>query len=576
MMHLALSYIPILTWAKDYNRHILASDLIAAVIVTIMLIPQSLAYALLAGLPPEVGLYATILPLIVYAVFGSSRTLSVGPVAIASLMTAASLSDIAQQGSHDYLAAAITLAMLSGIFLLMLGVLKLGLLTNFLSHPVVSGFITASAILIAFSQFKYILGVNAEGGDAITLITSLLSSLQQINIPTIIIGLGVLLFLFSVKNSGTSFLMMFGLSKRTSQLTTKAAPVIGVLATILIVSYMSLHEQGVAIVGQIPSGLPRLAIPQFSIALIEQLAMPAIFISIIGYVESISVGKTLAAKRREKTDANQELIGLGAANIASAISGGFPVTGGFSRSVVNFDAGAVTQAASIYTAIGIAIASMLLTPVLFYLPKATLAATIIIAVVSLIDFSIVKKTWSYSKSDCFAVIITIVVTLLFGVEAGVICGVLVSIFLHLYRTTTPHIAEVGLIEGTQFFKNVRRFHVITDPHILSLRIDESLFFGNASYMEDKIYHYLFNDDQIGHVIIICSAVNEIDFSALETLKNINERLIEQGVILHLSEVKGPVLDALTNVDFIESLSGNVYVSQFEAFNDNTNSKIEYK
>jgi len=562
-----LSYLPILAWAKQYDRKALANDSVAAVIVTIMLIPQSLAYALLAGLPAEVGLYATILPLITYAVFGTSRTLSVGPVAIASLMTAAALNQIGQQGDADYLAAAIMLAMLSGFFLVILGILKLGFLANFLSHPVISGFITASAILIALSQMKHILGVDAQGENALSLLHSLYSSIDHINLQTAALGVSVLAFLYWVKIGGTQCLRRLGLRERTAQLSTKAAPVIGVLATIAIVYGLSMDQQGVAIVGQIPSGLPRLRIPEFSATLFEQLLAPAIFISIIGYVESVSVGKTLAAKRREKIDSNQELIGLGAANIASAVSGGFPVTGGFSRSVVNFDAGAVTQAASIYTAIGIAVASLILTPILFFLPKATLAATIIIAIGALIDFSVLKHTWDYSKGDFIAVISTIIMTLSWGVEVGVISGILISLGLHLYRTSTPHIAEVGLIEGTEYFKNVQRFHVITDPHSVSLRVDESLFFANAGFLEDKIYGYLFDNDHIAHVILMCSAVNEIDFSALETLEKINERLIDQGVKLHLSEVKGPVLDALNRVDFIDKLSGNVYISQFEAFSD---------
>ncbi|MEH6557040.1 MAG: sulfate permease [Oceanicoccus sp.] len=567
------NYLPILVWSKHYSRDALASDSVAAIIVTIMLIPQSLAYALLAGLPPEVGLYATILPLITYAVFGTSRTLSVGPVAIASLMTAAALSQVAEQGSADYLAAAIMLAMLSGLFLLLLGIMKLGFLANFLSHPVISGFITASAILIALSQMKHLLGVDAQGDNAISQLQSLYSSYGQVNMQTVVVGVSVLVFLYWAKVSGSHFLNRIGLGERTAQLATKAAPVIGVLATIGIVFGLSLDQQGVAIVGQIPSGLPSLRIPEFTTPMFEQLLAPAIFISIIGYVESVSVGKTLAAKRREKIDSNQELIGLGAANVAAAISGGFPVTGGFSRSVVNFDAGAVTQAASIYTAIGIAIASLVLTPILYFLPKATLAATIIIAIGALIDFSVLKHTWNYSKGDFLAVISTIIMTLLLGVESGVICGIIISLGLHLYRTSTPHIAEVGLVEGTEYFKNVKRFHVITDPHILSLRVDESLFFANASYLEDEIYSYLFNDDHIGHVILICSAVNEIDFSALETLKNINERLTDQGVNLHLSEVKGPVLDALNRVDFIDHLSGKVYISQFEAFTNISSMKL---
>jgi SulP family sulfate permease len=301
--------------------------------------------------------------------------------------------------------------------------------------------------------------------------------------------------------------------------------------------------------------------------MIDQLYLHAIMISIIGYVESVSVGKTLAAKRRQRIDVNQELIGLGAANVASAVSGAFPVTGGFSRSVVNFDAGAVTQMASIFCALGIAFVSMLFTPALHYLPKATLAATIIVAVLSLIDLETLTKTWRFSKSDFAGVFMTIAVTLLFGVETGVACGVLTSIALHLLRTSMPHIAEVGLIEGTEYFRDIRRYLVTTVPEILSLRMDESLFFANVHHLESRIYDAVFQKDKIAHVILQCSALSEIDASALEVLEAINVQLAEQGVQLHLSEVKGPVMDTLERAGFFPHLSGRVFLTQFEAFND---------
>jgi SulP family sulfate permease len=306
-------------------------------------------------------------------------------------------------------------------------------------------------------------------------------------------------------------------------------------------------------------------LPDFSIALIEALWLPALLISIIGYVESVSVGRTLGGKRQERIDADQELIGLGAANVASAISGGLPVTGGFSRSVVNFDAGAVTQAASLMTAAFIGVVSLFLTPLLYSLPKATLAATIIVAVIALVDFSVIKKTWRVSKGDTAAVLVTMFITLGFGVEAGVSCGILVSIGLHLYRTSKPHIAEVGLIEGTEHFRNVRRYQVESYPQILTLRVDESLFFANASYLEERIYSAAFDNGEIAHVILMCTAINEIDYTALETLEAINLRLKQQGITLNLSEVKGPVMDMLNRTDFFAHLSGEVYLSQFEAF-----------
>ena len=557
--------LPAAAWLRDYNTSTFKADMVAGVVVTMMLIPQSLAYALLAGLPAETGLYASIFPLIAYAVFGSSRALSVGPVAVVSLMTMVALSKIVEQGSVDYISAATALALLTGGFLLLMGTFKLGFIANFLSHTVVSGFITASGILIALSQLRHIVGISAHGDTAPEILRTLAVNMTTINGTTAAIGLLVLVFLFWARSGVAPLLTQRGLTQNNAALIAKAAPVIGVVTTIFCVWYWRLDLQGVAIVGTIPTGLPRIAMPQISFALIEQLWLPALSIAIIGYVESVSVGKTLAAKKRTNIDTNQELFGLGAANVASAISGGFPVTGGLSRSVVNYDAGAVTQAASIYAAIGIAFASLYLTPALYFLPKATLAATIIVAVLSIVDLAIVRKTWTFSASDFRALMITILGTLLFGVEAGVLCGVLLSIGLYLYRTSIPHIAEVGLVEGTQHFRNIQRYRVTTNVHVLNLRVDESLFFANASFLETLIYNRIYANDKIAHVVLMCSAINEIDYSALEVLEMINERLRDQGICLHLSEVKGPVMDTLRYSGLTEMLSGNIYLTQFDAF-----------
>jgi SulP family sulfate permease len=355
-------YLPILASLKGYDRGLLARDLIAALVVTIMLIPQSLAYALLAGVPPQVGLYASMLPLLAYALFGTSRTLSVGPVAIASLMTAVALKDVAEQGTSDYLTAAIVLALLSGILLMAMGALRLGVLANLLSHSVVSGFITASAVIIALSQMKHILGVSAHGDTLLELVPSLLEALPQTGMLTLGIGVAVILFLLFARRQLARLLVRLGVSAHVAGLLAKAAPVLSVIATILVVYLLRLDLQGVAVVGEVPQGLPVPGLPVVSLALVGQLLVPALVISIIGYVESISVGKTLAARHRQRIDSDQELIGLGAANVASAVSGGFPVTGGFSRSVVNYDAGAATQLAGVMTAIGIALTAMYLTP----------------------------------------------------------------------------------------------------------------------------------------------------------------------------------------------------------------------
>lgn len=557
-------FLPILTWGKDYNRATLSNDLIAAVIVTIMLIPQSLAYALLAGLPPEAGLYASIAPIILYTVFGTSSVLAVGPVAVVSLMTAAALSNIVEQGTMGYAVAALSLAGLSGIMLLAMGLFRLGFVANFLSHPVISGFITASGIIIAASQLKHILGIDAHGHNLLDLVLSLFEHLPETNVITAIIGIFATAFLFGVRKGLKPLLQKIGVGATMTSVAVKAGPVAVVVTTTLAVWLFGLGDQGVKIVGDVPQSLPPLTLPSFSPTLLGQLLLPAFLISIIGFVESISVAQTLAAKKRQRIDPDQELIGLGAANIGAAFTGGFPVTGGFSRSVVNFDAGAQTPAAGAFTAIGLAIAALALTPLIFFLPKATLAATIIVAVLSLVDFSILKRAWDYSVADFSAVLATIVLTLALGVEVGVSAGVGLSILLHLYKTSRPHIAEVGLIAGTEHFRNINRHDVQTDPRVVTLRVDESLYFANARFLEDFVQNRVAGDKQVRHVILQCSAVNDIDLSALESLEMINTRLNEMGVCLHLSEVKGPVMDRLRDEHFLQTLTGNIYLSQFDA------------
>ncbi len=557
-------HLPILDWGSRYSGETFANDLMAAVIVTIMLVPQSLAYALLAGLPPEMGLYASILPLVAYAVFGTSRVLAVGPVAVVSLMTAASVGNLALQGTAEYAVAAITLAFLSGLMLLLMGVFKLGFLSNFLSHPVIAGFITAAGILIAISQLKHILGIPASGHNLIELGTALVGNLPQVNWPTLAIGVAATLFLFWVRSGLKPLLAGLGLPPRAADVIAKSGPVAAVAVTTLAAWSLDLGAHGVALVGEVPQGLPPLTVPSFDLDIWASLAGSALLISIIGFVESISVAQTLAAKRRQRIVPDQELVGLGASNVAAALSGGYPVTGGFARSVVNFDAGAETPAAGAFTAIGIALAALVLTPLLFFLPKATLAATIIVAVLSLIDFTVLWRSWAYSKADFAAVAVTILVTLGFGVSVGVSAGVALSILLFLYKTSRPHIAEVGRVPGTEHFRNIRRHNVETDPHILSIRADESLYFANARYLENFLFERVVGSRPIRHVILMCSAVNEIDFSALESLEAINQRLESMDVTLHLSEVKGPVMDRLRRSHFLDVLTGRVFLSQFAA------------
>lgn len=561
----AVRYLPMLSWVQGYDRSTLTNDLVAAAIVTVMLIPQSLAYAMLAGLPPEVGLYASIAPLVAYAIFGTSRALAVGPVAVISLMTLTAASAVAPPGSAAFLAATLVLALLSGLILLLMGVLRLGFLANLLSHPVVSGFITASGIIIAFSQLKSILGVAASGETLPELVGTLARALPSVHLPTLVIGVAATAFLFWVRKGLRPLLVRAGLAPRPADLLAKAGPIAAVAVSTLAVVLFGLEEEGVKVVGEIPQSLPPFTLPLFDAELWRQLAVPALLLSVIGFVESVSVAQTLAAKKRQRIDPDQELIGLGSANLAAAFTGGYPVTGGFARSVVNFDAGAETPAAGVFTAGGILVAALFLTPLLASLPVATLAATIIVAVLSLVDLRKPVEIWRYSRTDFAAMMATILVTLLAGVEAGVIAGVGLSLALFVWRASRPHAAVVGRVPETEHFRNVKRHKVFTDPRVLTIRIDESLTYLNARWLEEFVLEQVADHPQLKHLILMCSAVNAIDASALESLEAINHRLADAGVSLHLSEVKGPVMDALERSHLVGALGGQIWLSQNAAF-----------
>ncbi len=568
-------WFPILQWGSHYNRSLLSADGVAAMVVTLMLIPQSLAYAQLAGMPAQAGLYASMAPLVLYALMGSSATLAVGPAAVTSLMTAASVGAVVQQGSVAYVEAALMLALISGALMLLMGAGSLGFLANFLSHPVISGFVSASGLIIAASQIKHLLGIKLQGDNLYQMIPQLWQQLPSFHGPTTLMGLGALGLLLLMRLQIKPFLKRVGVSHSTADLISKAAPVSVLLLSIGLSALWHLSEQGVRVVGAVPQGLPPLTLPgqsssnsasrwaeQWSLA--QVLFMPALLISLVGFVESVSVGQSLAAKRRERIDPDAELRALGLSNLGAGLTGGFPVTGGFSRSVVNFDAGARTPAAGILTAFGLAFAALFLTPWLFHLPQATLAATIIVAVLTLVDFSVFARTWRYAKADFIALFLTFSLTLVVGVEAGLIAGVAASVVLLLYRTSRPHIAVVGQVPGTEHYRNVLRHKVIVQSAILGLRVDESLYFANARFLEDTIAAQVAMRPGLKHVILQCSAINDIDASALESLEIVNTRLIAADVKLHLSEVKGPVQDRLQRSQLLTELSGQVFLTHHQA------------
>jgi SulP family sulfate permease len=560
-------WFPILSWGPRYNRTELTADGVAAAVVTLMLIPQSLAYALLAGLPPQAGLYASMAPLVLYALMGSSGALAVGPAAVTSLMTAASVGAIAAQGSVAYTEAALMLALVSGALMLVMGALRLGFLAHFLSHPVISGFVSASGLLIAASQLKHLLGVPLQGETLLQLLPNLFQQLPHVHWPTVLMGVGALGLLVLARQQLKPALKRWGVAAGTADVLSKAAPVAVLLLSIALAAGLQLADQGVRVVGAVPQGMPPITLPSLSAgswALAQALWVPALLISLVGFVESVSVGQSLAAKRRERIDPDAELRALGLSNLGAGLSGGFPVTGGFSRSVVNFDAGARTPAAGIFTAVGLALAALFLTPWLFHLPQATLAATIMVAVLTLVDVGVFARTWRYAKTDFTALLLSFGLTLLAGVEVGLMAGVGASVLLLLYRTSRPHIAVVGQVPGTEHYRNVLRHAVLEQSGILGLRIDESLYFANARFLEDAMASHVAARPGLRHVVLQCSAINDIDASALESLETINERLQTSGVQLHLSEVKGPVLDRLQRSYFLAQLSGQVFLTHHQA------------
>jgi SulP family sulfate permease len=563
-MPLLKQYLPILGWLGNYRREDLSGDLIAGLIVAIMLVPQGMAYALLAGLPPQVGLYASVLPLLLYAIFGSSRTLAVGPVAMVSLMTASALSEMS---GENQLVGAMILALASGLMLLFMGVARLGFLVNFLSHPVISGFTSAAALVIGFSQLKHLLGMDIPRSHLISdLVGYVIAEAESANIVTVGLSAGMVALLLFWRGPLGTLLRRAGLNPAIVGPLTKAGPLAVVILGAGLVWLLRLDTSaGVKIVGNIPAGLPTLEWHGFDLDMARDLLPAAALIALVGFVESVSVAKSLASKRRQKIDADQELRALGVANIGAAFSGGYPVTGGFSRSVVNFTAGANTGLAAIVTAILIAVTLAFLTPLFHFLPKAALAAIIVVAVAGLVDLRALLHTWRYNRLDGLSQAATFAAVLALGIEIGIMAGAGLAILFYLWRTSRPHMAVVGRVGQSEHFRNVKRHDVETLPHVLALRVDENLYFANTRYLEDRIFAAVADQPRVRHLVLICSAINFIDASALETLENIVEALREAGVTVHLAEVKGPVMDELEKADFLAHLGdGEVFLSTHAA------------
>ncbi len=571
-------YLPIASWAANYKREDLSGDIMAGTVVAIMLMPQSMAYAMLAGLPAQIGLYTAVLPLILYALFGSSRVLGVGPVAIVSLMVASTLgTDLGlAPGSPEYIGYALVLAFLSGLILIISGIFRLGFITNFIGHPVIAGFTTAGALIIAFSQLKHILGVDLGGGHNIFhTVEEAIAKLHLINPTTLLLSL-LGLVLMASRGPVTNKLRELGLPEALAVALPKGTALFLVACSILFVWGFDVNRtSGVEIVGAIPPGLPPITFPEFNRELWETLLPAAILISLVGLVESLSVAKALATRKRQKIDPNQELIGLGAANLGAAFTSGYPVTGSFSRSVVNFTSGANTQLSAIITALLISVVLIFFTPVLYHLPKAILAVIIIVAVSKLIDFGPFFSSWKYYKPDGLAFLATFVTVLTYGVEIGILAGISLSIGMYLWRMSRPGMPVLGRVGNTTHFRSTERHDVKTYDKILILRVDENLFFANAAYLEERMLAEIADHPDVKHLVLVMNTVSLIDASALETLENLIDSYRDAGVLIHLAGVKAPVMDMLERSHFLKHLSpGEVFMSPHEAVIELTGGKAD--
>lgn len=560
-------FFPLIGWLSHYRRDTFISDAVAGVIVAIMLVPQGMAYAFLAGLPPQMGLYAGIVPLFVYALLGSSRSLAVGPVAIASLMVGEAVAQHATVGTEAYLTTAVALALLVGMILLLMFALRLGSLVNFMSHSVIMGFTSAAALMIAVGQLKSVFGVTLPPSHSFPeTVQHLIEALPSSNPATLAVSVVALAILLLSKYQLANALQTLGLSKTVSGALAKAGPMFAILAGVLLVQGLALDQAyGVKVVGAIPAGLPILGLLEVDLELWQALLPAALLIALIGFLESVSVGTALASKHRERISPDQELVALGFANISAAFSGAYPVAGGFGRSMVNDASGAQTTVASLITASGLALTVLFFTPWFYYLPTGVLGIVVIMAVLPLIDFSGIKNTWRFNRADALTLLTTFVAVLIAGVEIGLLSGMALSIVLLLRRTSHPHMAIVGRVGDSEHFRNIKRFDVKTNPCCLGVRIDENLYFANTRYIEDEIMAMVAEQPQLQHLVLICSAISFIDASALETLEMLRDNLRESGVVLHLADVKGPVMDQLKQTDFLDEMGeGQVYLSTHEA------------
>ena len=563
------SYLPILDVIKHYRREDFHHDLIAGLVVGMITVPQAIAYAFLAGLPPEAGLYACLAPMVIYAILGSSKHMVVGPVAVAALMVAAAVGEFAPAYSDAYLGITTVLCLQSGLILLALRATNMGGVVNLLSHPVIVGFVNAAALLIVISQLGPLTGIATESGqNPLERLIYLGSHIDQLNVATLLMGLGSAALMWFVHKHLISLLGFFGINLPAGHPITRLGPMLVAIVAVLVIWAGGFNTTfSIEVIGPIPGGLPAFTLPPFNLNLWMDLLPTSTMIALVAYVESFSIGTTLATRERTRVNSNQELIALGAANIGAAFTGAYPVAGSFSRSSVNYQSGARTPISSMVCMVVIVLTLLFFTPAFTLLPHAALAAIVIISVFGLMDFTSARSHWKLFRHDSITEIATLISVLVFGVETGLITGVALSIALFVRRVSKPHIAIVGRIGDSEQFRAVKRHDVETFGHVAAVRVDESLYFANANQVENKLLKIIQRRPGTRHVLLVCTAINMIDVSGLEMLYRVNQSFERMGITLHLSDVKAPVMSQLDATDFIATLTGSVFFTTDQAMRD---------
>ncbi len=577
MKHLA-GLLPFLQWSRHYTRSDLAADSVAGVVVLFITVPQVIAYAFLAGLPAEAGLYAALASLLIYSLFGSSRSLAVGPAAIIAMMTLDTTSEFAPPGTVAYAAWAVKLSMVTGLVLVGLRVINFGAIINFLSHAVITGFISAAAILIIVNQLPAILGVHASPDSSVAGVLGYLMNLREmVNITVIEISISALLLLVFCHRYLEGLFVKVGISTKVSVNLARSAPMyVVVLGIVMAVLFQWQGGNGVPIVGAIPTGLPEISYLSISIEEFQQLLPAAVLMALVVFMESTSVATAMAAKKRQKIEPNQELVGLGFANIGASLAGGLPVAGSFARTAVNFSAGAVSPVSSIITALLLVATLFWFAPLFYHLPKAILAAIIVLSASQLIDIPVIKRIFAFNLIDAVTFSCTFLAVLSFGVEIGILVGVAISFVLLIRSSSHPHIVVVGRLGETEHFRNVDRFETRTSESVIAVRVDQSLYFVNTRYVESYLLNAVADSPATTDLVLICNAMNFIDTSGLEMLEHLCDDLYDIGITLHLAEVKSVVMGQLNGTDFGDHMKGNIYLTTDLAMKDlETNEEGSY-